>query len=44
MLRGDSNSDPQNQLEPKVHASVHWTTWGDNGSSNVKEVCIPSLW
>ena len=26
LLQADSNLDPQNQLELKVHASVHWTT------------------
>ena len=44
MLQGDSNPDPQNQLELKVHTSVPGTTWGDSDSSNVKKVHIPSLW
>ena len=26
LLPWDSNSDPQNQLELKVNASIHWTT------------------
>ena len=26
LLQGDSNPDPQNQLELKVNASIHWTT------------------
>ena len=25
-LQGDSNLDPQNQLELKVNTSIHWTT------------------
>ena len=38
MLEGDSNPNPQNQLELKVRASIHWTT------SSLKAVYIPSLW
>ena len=26
LLQGDSNPDPQNQLELKVNAFIHWTT------------------
>ena len=26
LLQGDSNPDPQNQLELKDNASIHWTT------------------
>ena len=26
MLQGDSNPDPQTQLEQNVNASIHWTT------------------
>ena len=26
LLEGDSNQDPQNQLQLKVNASIHWTT------------------
>ena len=26
LLQGDSKQDPQNQLELKVYASIHWTT------------------
>ena len=26
LLQGNSNPDPQNQLELKVNASIHWTT------------------
>ena len=44
MLQGDSNPDPQNQLELKVHASVHCNTSVNADSSSLKEVYIPSLW
>ena len=30
MLQRDSNPDPLNQVELKLHTSVHWTTWEDN--------------
>ena len=38
LLQGNSNPDPQNQLELKVHASVPLN------NSSLKEVYIPSLW
>ena len=42
LLQGDSNSDPQKQLQ--VHASIHWTTSENSASSRLKEVYIPSTW
>ena len=46
LLPGDSNSDPQRQLELKVNASIHWNTSVIANDYNLKEVYthIPSLW
>ena len=27
LLQGNSNPDPQNQLELKVNIPIHWKTW-----------------
>ena len=43
-LQGDSNPNPQNQLELKVNSSIHWTTLVNAGNASLKEVYIPSLW
>ena len=43
-LQGDSNPDPQNQLELKVSASIHRTTSVNADNGSLKEVYIPSLW
>ena len=43
-LQGDTNLDPLNQSEVKVHASVHRTTWVNAYSSSLKEEYIPCLW
>ena len=37
-LQGDSNPDPQNQLELKVDASIHKTTSVNADNSSLKEV------
>ena len=46
LLQGNSNPDPQNQLELKVNVPIHWMTWlnahADN--SSLKDVYIHSLW
>ena len=44
MLQGDSNPDPQNQLELKVSASIHCTPLVNADNLSLKEVYIPSLW
>ena len=44
LLQRDSNPDPQNQLEPKVSASIHCTTLVNADNLSLKEVYIPSLW
>ena len=43
LLHGNSNPDPQNQLELEVHASVHRTISVNAASSSLKEIYIPSL-
>ena len=40
---GDSNPDPQNQLELKVNASIHWITSVNACNLSLKEVRIPTL-
>ena len=40
---GDSNPDPQNQLELKVNASIHWITSVNACNLSLKEVFIPTL-
>ena len=44
LLHGDSNQDPQNQLEVKVNAFLHWNTSVNADNSSLKEVFIPSPW
>ena len=44
LLQGDSNPDPQNQLELKVNTSVYWTTSVNSVNWSLKEVYIPFLW
>ena len=44
LLQGDSNPDPQNQLELKVNTSIYWTTSENADKLGLKEVYIPSLW
>ena len=44
LLRGDPNADPQNQLEPNVNASIHWTTFVNANNWSLNEVHIPFLW
>ena len=44
LLLRDSYSDPQNQLELKVNASIHWTTSANADNSSLKELYIPSPW
>ena len=44
LLQGDSNPDPQNQLELKGNASIYWTTSENTDKLGLKEVSdIPSL-
>ena len=43
LLQGDSNPDPQNQLERKVDATIHCTTSVNADSTSLKKVYIPSL-
>ena len=44
LLQGDSNPDPQNQLELKVNTSVYWTSSVNSVNWSLKEVYIPFLW
>ena len=42
LLQEVSNPDPQNQLELKVNASIHWTMSVNAAHSSL--VYSPSLW
>ena len=44
LLQEDWHPDPQDQLELKLNASIHWTTSVNADNSSLKEVYIPSLW
>ena len=44
LLQGNSNQDPQNQLELKVNVPIHWMTWVNADNSSLKDVYIHSLW
>ena len=44
LLQGNSNPDPQNQLELKVNIPIHWKTWVNADNSSLKDVYIHSLW
>ena len=44
LLQGDSSPDPQNPLELRVYASIHWSTSVNTDNSGLKEVYIPPLW
>ena len=43
LLQGDLNPYPQNQLELKVNAFLHWNTSVNADNSSLKEVFIPSF-
>ena len=38
LFQGNSNPDPQNQLELKVNALIHWMTWVNADNSSLKDV------